>query len=685
MPIPLTVPLVLSAIRAVMRCRGRVDQVLSLSTAAEGLPFRLPPVPDDPAPFRDPMRNFFRGTDQGKSLLALHGLTDRFKAFDDTLTSGMPIIDSAQIESLLRCMTLYFEASDIDPKLLHPEITNANTLRGYASTGPSEDMRLAYYVVESDRLSRNPALTRIILISADTLLEFLGENASEFIANPKTRGLMESLIDEFAVKHDFDDESAQEIFHMLAGATMTAVLDHPEVLPNKPALVALYGAINDVRLDLKTNSKYSDQKAYDLLAGLLKREGMERIAKAYMVRAAKDPAFISNSELGRSAISAALTEMIGAMDASGDFSGAFADEATRYRIIEAVIEVGANHVAGLLQKKSADGKPFTAVVLTSVVTCIQTEANKRQLFGDIAKGDIYGDIYAVALAAVAGNAKALTTEADVSPVVTELIGALASSLVNVPLTKIADEETRNKLLSSALRVLASHPEVLTKDRQYASQVVAAILAAAADGAADGLTKADMEPILDAALIAAGENAGLAGFSEAQAAVIQAVTAALADADLPELARPSARKNLLLAALAAVNANPKVWTDGLARDLFQGIFAALIGVAKIGRSRQLLSEPTMVEAVRSMLIAVSRRGQAIIERGQAGPDDLTQILTKALDLADAQLGRTVDHEEVPGLLERVVLEYCKAPFVVVGGNQAKIDQFFDGIQQWLKGR
>jgi hypothetical protein len=117
-------------------------------------------------------------------------------------------------------------------------------------------MRLAYYVVESQRLSRNSALVRILLVSADTLLEFAGENGSLFISNPQTRSLVESLIDEFAGKHDFDDEGAEEIFKTLLGATIVAFAENPPLeLANKPGLKAVFAALSDARKSLGNKAR----------------------------------------------------------------------------------------------------------------------------------------------------------------------------------------------------------------------------------------------------------------------------------------------------------------------------------------------------------------------------------------------------------------------------------------------
>jgi hypothetical protein len=668
------ISLVLSAIRAVIRYRARVDQVLSLNEASSGLPFRLPPPPQDLGRFEQDMLAFFQ-TDRGRVLLELHGLMDAFREVLDSFKPGRTRWGT-RIDD---CLRLYVEASEIKPETLLPGAPPGE-LRKNASSGPSEDMRLAYYVVESDRLSRNAALTRIVLISADTLLEVMGENASIFVSKPKTRDIVESLLKEFAGKGDFDDESARDIFRQLIGATAMAVLDHPEHLPNKPALTALYGALNDARKAIKDKPGSSDSRAHEVMARLMTREGFERVVNAYLAQVAKDPSFVTSSEVARKAISAALLEI------EGKFFDLFKDDpAARYRVLEAVIAVGAEHVQGLLAREVKPGRPFTAAVLSALVASVGTQAGGHVLVDAIKQGELFGDLYAVALAAVAASGSQLRTEAQVSQVVADLVTALAGQLSSVPIGAMASSDTQRKLLSSALKVLSRHSGVLAADRRFASRVLASSLAAAADAVAEGMSIEDAETVFDAAMQSVGENAGLAGFDEAEAAALQAVTAVVAKAKLRELATPAARKTLLLEAIGEVNANPKVWSDAHARVLLQPLLEAIIEVAKQGRTRMLFSESTMLEGVQRMLAAASKRARALTERGDKGPEELRQILLKGLDFADEEIGRRLSHADVPALLERVILAFLKAPFAVAEVAQTEIDRLFDEIRQWLEGR
>jgi len=69
MALPITAPLAISAIKALIRYRYRVDTILALSTVEEGLPFRLPKPPTDHMAHLSDMLRFFE-SDQGRIILS---------------------------------------------------------------------------------------------------------------------------------------------------------------------------------------------------------------------------------------------------------------------------------------------------------------------------------------------------------------------------------------------------------------------------------------------------------------------------------------------------------------------------------------------------------------------------------------------------------------------------------------
>jgi hypothetical protein len=191
-------------VRALLRYRERVDGILSLSEASAELPFVLPGAPTDTAPHLDAMLAFFGG-ERGGLLLELHDLRADFERVQrDPFAAGSQ-------EARRRVFQVYYEVSGAVPVVLGPA-------DGAGRVTASAEMRLAYYVVRAERLSRNKALPRVLLATADTLLEVLGENAGLFVADPRTRAVVETLLRELALERDFDDEGGAETCARSSGA-----------------------------------------------------------------------------------------------------------------------------------------------------------------------------------------------------------------------------------------------------------------------------------------------------------------------------------------------------------------------------------------------------------------------------------------------------------------------------------
>ena len=78
MALPITAPLAISAIKALIRYRYRIDTILALGMVEESLPFRLPRPPADHMAHLEDMLRFFQ-TDQGRIALAINNLDQVFE------------------------------------------------------------------------------------------------------------------------------------------------------------------------------------------------------------------------------------------------------------------------------------------------------------------------------------------------------------------------------------------------------------------------------------------------------------------------------------------------------------------------------------------------------------------------------------------------------------------------------
>ncbi|MFY9608693.1 MAG: hypothetical protein WAU45_08785 [Blastocatellia bacterium] len=650
MPLPIATPLAISAIKALLQFRGRVDTILSLKEATAELPFALPPPPTDDAPHLDAMLSFFQ-SEKGQLPLNIRGAVADFKA-----VLADPHAQEVQ-GPRKRLFQLYYEAADVRPTSLGPDSRQA-------VAGPSTEMRIAYYIVESERLSRNPALTRILLASADTLLEFAGENANLFISNPKTQAFMGTLIEEFAGKRDFDDEGAEAIFKSLLGSTIVAVAQNQGKLADQPALKPLFAAIGDLR----------DQLGDDFVARIISLDGFESLIGAYATHVAEDPSFITRNELAQKVLAATLKEVGLNLRQLTD------DPKALFGVLEVGLTTAAANVSGILERKLGD-KPLLAAVLTSLAKEIAASGQRHQVFAGIAHGQLVPALYKATLQAIAANPDKLFGPGKTDSFVAQLVSGVAGALSQQELAQVFTTETLQLLASKSLEVLSVHPELIARNNAFATRLVGAVLKAGAIAFADGLSTDDLLAVIEAAIKTASENVGLINMDDRLAAVLGAIGQSLAEANLRVVLTPDGRKDVLLAALQAIATNPTVWDRLQKKNLVQPIVQNVLAGLATDPSH-LLSGPVLVYSIRSVLVVLALRGQQLID-GKVTADTIKQLMTRALDQANQEIGKSIDGENLPDYLRRIVSSYLKAPFPLTGGGADVFAELSAGVLKGLE--
>ena len=649
------IPLAISAVKALLRYREQVDTILSLNAATEGLPFALPPIPTNDAPHLQEMLTFFK-SDQGQLILELRALVDDFAAVLTDPTSVSPTISGPRA----RLFRLYYEAAGVHPEFLGPVDLHAQKAI-QELTNP--EMRLAYYTVESQRLSRNTALVRVVLVTTDTLLEFAGENAKLFINHPQTRSLVQDLIEEFAGKRDFDEEGIDAIFKSLLGSTLLALANNPGNLANKPALKALFAALGDVR----------DSLGNDFVAKLISVDSFEHLITAYATQLAKDPAFLTKTDLAQKVLAAMLIKI------GKNFRQIVDDPRALLGVLEVGLGAAATNVTGILQRE-LEGQPLLAAVLAGVLKQVVTLGQSNQLFASIANGQIIPDIYKTTLQAIAATPINFAHQGDVEKFVSNLIAGLANALSHQELSKFFPPDTLRLLASDSLTVLGADPQFIVAHNQFATKLLAAVFKASAAAVSEGLSREDLIGIAMAAIKAASENIALLNLNEQLAAAVTAFGDAIAASNLTQLVNAEGRKAMLLGVLQAIAANPTMWgrlqSTNLIQPLVQAIFQGLAT-----DPTHLLSGPILVDAVSHLLLAAARRGQQFVAQ-TVQPEALKQLLTLALIRANQEVGRAIDGKNLPAYLARVLSAYLTAPFTLTDALAANFKQLIDNTLVYL---
>jgi len=113
-----------------------------------------------------------------------------------------------------------------------------------------------------------------------------------------------------------------------------------------------------------------------------------------------------------------------------------------------------------------------------------------------------------------------------------------------------------------------------------------------------------------------------------------------------------------------------------KNLVQPLVQAIIQGLATDPTR-LLSGPVLVGAIGQVLQAAARRGQQLINQAVKS-DDIKKLLTLALTRANQEIGKTVDGENLPAYLERVVAAFLDAPFVLTDPPSAAFTSLIDSV-------
>ncbi len=646
MPFPVVfIPVAISAVRSLIRYRVRVDQILAVKKTSDALPFTLPPLPKVDFEHTSVMAKYFK-SEQGQLLLDTANMSGAFADFE----SGRPRRTMKKTTDLLK---LYYRTTGGRPK--------SPASRTDLGLNPNAEKALAYYMVDSYRLSTHSATTGILLATADILMEFAGDNAAVFISNPKTASIVTTLLREFAARHDFNEQSLDSVFKKLLGSAVIAALDNKESLPDHPALLVLYSALGDVRQKM---GKDGD----DFIAKIISAGGFQTVVSSYLATTARDPAFLemlanlSGTKQLDEPKRKLVREVFGAtlITLGKDFQNILEDPVKLTGVLEAAITTAAANANGVI-RVLGDEKPLLSVVLDAVAGRV---ASRKDLFDSMGSGELLGAMYKASLEAIAVNPKTIVTQLDVNKTVEMIVAGVAEELSRNSL-KTTLEGLKNEkglplvsqLVSRGIQVLGDNPQVLVGNNAFGNAILGSVLEAGADLIRDGLEVDDLMMVAQVGIKSAASNLEFAKMDDPLRTLLLTVGKSVSTGDVKaKLATTENRRDALLLLLQAVASNPKVWGEFSQRDMAQPLVTGILdGLTK--DPTNLLTGPLMVEAFRQSLRGISRRGTLFLQQENVSRE-VEAVLAKTLEAADQEIGRSMTSEDIPEFLSRVLFTFLK---------------------------
>lgn len=651
---------IVSIVSALLRHRGRVDLILARSETTDGLPFKLPKAAARKKPFIPDMIAFFQ-TEHGQAVLALQGLVDDFKQVLSAREEG-----NYPQQKLTNCMDLYFEAAQLDPAKTNPNSQDSER-RKIASTGPDEEFRLAYYVVESQRLSRNPVLARLVLATADTLLETIAGNSSLFIKDEVTAKIVDAAINAFAVQHDFDDEGAEIIFRRLLGVVAVSVAREGNAVSDNPAVRALFGAVREAQ----------EVIGADDAAKIVSAKGLQTTVQKLLATVATDPSFLTEDKALQSSITAVMTKASEQLPDIVD-----GKETAILALVEALVSEAAKH-ASILLKVEHEGTPLTETVLSAMLTSLKDTADTNALFTSIASGEIIGALYKAALSAVAANPDAIQNQIGVTEHVATLVTRYAEALAAVDPAQFNNvatvRATVSRILSITLQSLSEHPGLAERTDEFGPRMVSAMLDAASGLVSDGIQQKDLTTFVDICVAAASENVALLNIGDHFNSVVKIWAAAIASEGVRALTSPETRLRILRNGVLETVRNPVLWEQLNQGQRAESLVVEIVGALVTQDQAPLLSGPVLADAIKMVLEVVVRRvnPEDLLPEGQ-----LRQALVSALAAASANGTLSAGVDDVAGYLANFVQRVLKDP-TILNSPASLANNLRDALEDQLK--
>lgn len=476
---------------------------------------------------------------------------------------------------------------------------------------------------------------RVALAVADTILEFGAEHTALFVRDVRIQGVVQSVLQRFARPEWDEFTSWDPLLQSALRVALNSALDAADQLaPANPWL--------DAVLDALVKARDVAPKPDDFLLGLVQGRGVQLLFSQGLLLAS-DRLEASQA----SAFKLVAADLLRAM-APHVLSAANPSLAQFFRdhwgdLVRAGFSALDRHGERLLYP----AQPLLNGVLKSLVTQLARTPSHAFL-----TSDTLCRLTDAAIGVVAADPAQLPG-LDAKPWLRDFIAAAAVSAQKLTAKNLLTRAAADALLADALEVLARHPALVVGARPATLTLASAVFDALA--ATPSLTRASARSLGETALRATFE--ALAQDPQLVSTKFEAVvgTIAVQLAGWVGSRRLTSEQAAALASatIAVLARNPRVYagaTEGVAT-------AVLTAVQGVFPPSAPWAPRLLIATARATLLAVARAGAAPSAPKTAAQLQhlLTAVLDAGLKVAQAQLGQSIDLEDVPPILGRLVTQ------------------------------
>jgi hypothetical protein len=663
---PETAALALAIARGLIKLAGRMDALVAEAAAVDG-PLLIPLPPFVPGPPYSAMVKELRKVETETANLSPDPLRSFRKALNETLAEAAAATDDRLYGKILGFYRKVAPAK-ADPAPIDPNQEYLKELRRRLGTLNWEDPDLlqAAFVVSAGRDRREVGYAaRLGLLIVDVLSEFGAENTGLFVRDPKVAELVSAVLTRFAKPELETFEQWSPFLRHALSSTLNGMLDARGVLQGQNAWL-------DAVLVALARARDKASEPDDFLVGLLQGDGYRVLIAEGLRTAAEKLGDAGADRFGAivSDVLLAAVPMVEADDAGfGEFFRAhWAD------LLRAGVHSVVEHGPELLASTSPILRETLIAMLSAVAA---SDEDVSVLSSDTVLRMAEG-----ALAAVASNPDLLKASIR-EPWLAALVGSVAGTLSNRTIRETFSPHGLESIVQDALRAFAAHPElILPRDEGVGFDIVASILKAVAK--AESLA---LRPLATASVTAALE--GLIRHPELVGSEYGTYVSATAGALAKRVAARSISSvqaaDLAKVIVDAMLRNPVLfarWKDDVATRVVETVLAATGG-----DPQRLVAGAAEVELTRRVLVAFARHGMGFVENRTI--KDLVAQLAKVLDSglarAGKELGRRLDHPEVPVVIGELVVKLLRGELGDIDPESENFKKAFSALADSLPGR
>lgn len=361
----------ISALRSLVTLRRRVAEIRDFWHLDDPVPLLLP-APSEQILFdevNDPnrMKAAFSGDPIYRAALDARGLTNQFDAFlqkKDAHTGKELELERSQ-DLFWRFMALFYQIGK-------------QASRTSSSDIEIDEAGIDYFLVRSSAETGQPQGVNILRAVAETLVDFLGNNAGVFLANSSSKLVLSTILREFAVRTDLETDGSTRLLITLVGTVSVAAADHGDEISENPAATLLFNSLGRVR----------DSHGEDFVAHIITHAGFTSVVSDWLTNLATDPLMVdlvadlrglddgSYDPADPTTLPANLQMALGALTHTvtviGDHIGSSdpLDREDRFRAVFAAALTGLSRNATALLHQDLDGDRFMGSLLEAVVSTI---------------------------------------------------------------------------------------------------------------------------------------------------------------------------------------------------------------------------------------------------------------------------------------------------------------------------